>query len=148
MSMKNSNDTIGNRTRDLPTCNAVPQPTAPPLNWSAIETCLYLYTGKQYFSATTCDEWRNTASVTKVGLMFGCYLHILDWLVITWWTMRIRPYFWVPYSSAIWRFPMSLTSCPHAWNSSASTGQTFLKHGIWSVSRDRHVVQLDGILKY
>ena len=29
MPMKNSNDTIGNRTRDLPTCSAVPQPTAP-----------------------------------------------------------------------------------------------------------------------
>ena len=28
MSMKNSNDTIGNWTRDLPTCSAVPQPTA------------------------------------------------------------------------------------------------------------------------
>ena len=28
--MKNSNDTIGNRTRDLPTCSAVPQPTALP----------------------------------------------------------------------------------------------------------------------
>ena len=28
MSMKNSNDTIGNRTRDLPACSAVPQPTA------------------------------------------------------------------------------------------------------------------------
>ena len=28
--MKNSNDTIGNRTRDLPTSSAVPQPTAPP----------------------------------------------------------------------------------------------------------------------
>ena len=28
--MKNSNDTIGNRTRDLPTCSAVPQPTVPP----------------------------------------------------------------------------------------------------------------------
>jgi len=28
--MKNSNDTIGNRTRDLPVCRAVPQPTAPP----------------------------------------------------------------------------------------------------------------------
>jgi len=27
MSIKNSNDTIGNRTRDLPTCSAVPQPT-------------------------------------------------------------------------------------------------------------------------
>jgi len=30
MSMKNSNDTIGNRTRDLPACSAVPQPTALP----------------------------------------------------------------------------------------------------------------------
>jgi len=29
MSMKNFNDTIGNRTRDLPACSAVPQPTAP-----------------------------------------------------------------------------------------------------------------------
>ena len=28
MSMKNSSDTIGNRNRDLPTCSAVPQPTA------------------------------------------------------------------------------------------------------------------------
>jgi len=26
--MKNSSDTIGNRTRDLPACSAVPQPTA------------------------------------------------------------------------------------------------------------------------
>ena len=30
MSMKNSNDTIGNRTRDLPACSTVPQPTAQP----------------------------------------------------------------------------------------------------------------------
>jgi hypothetical protein len=28
--MKNSNDTIGNQTRDLPVCSTVPQPTAPP----------------------------------------------------------------------------------------------------------------------
>ena len=38
MSMKKSNDTIGNRTRDLPACSAVPQPTAPPrapfLTWA------------------------------------------------------------------------------------------------------------------
>ena len=26
---KNCNDTIGNRTRDLPDCSAIPQPTAP-----------------------------------------------------------------------------------------------------------------------
>jgi hypothetical protein len=30
MSMKNSDDTIGNQTRDLPVCGAVPQITAPP----------------------------------------------------------------------------------------------------------------------
>jgi hypothetical protein len=29
MSMKNSNDIIGNRTRDLPACRAVPQPNVP-----------------------------------------------------------------------------------------------------------------------
>jgi hypothetical protein len=27
--MKNSNDIIGNRTRDLPRCSAMPQPRAP-----------------------------------------------------------------------------------------------------------------------
>jgi hypothetical protein len=31
MSMKNSNDTIGNRTRDLPACAAVLQQIAPPV---------------------------------------------------------------------------------------------------------------------
>jgi len=30
MPMKNSNDTIGNQTRDIPACSAVPGPTAPP----------------------------------------------------------------------------------------------------------------------
>jgi hypothetical protein len=30
MLMKNTNETIGNRTRDLPACSSVPQPTAPP----------------------------------------------------------------------------------------------------------------------
>ena len=30
MSMKNTNDSIGNQTRNLPACSAVPQPTEPP----------------------------------------------------------------------------------------------------------------------
>jgi hypothetical protein len=30
MSVKNSNDTIGNRTRNLPACSAAPEPTATP----------------------------------------------------------------------------------------------------------------------
>ena len=36
MSMKNFNDTIGNRTSDLPTCSAVAQPNALPLNRTPI----------------------------------------------------------------------------------------------------------------
>jgi hypothetical protein len=38
MSMKNSNDTIGNRTRDLPACSTVPQPTASP-EWKVLSAC-------------------------------------------------------------------------------------------------------------
>ena len=40
MSMKNSNDTIGNRTLDLPTCSAVSQPTALPR--APIYICIFL----------------------------------------------------------------------------------------------------------
>jgi len=35
--MKNSNDIIGNRARDLPTGSAVPQPTATPRNPSLLQ---------------------------------------------------------------------------------------------------------------
>jgi hypothetical protein len=48
MSMKNSNDTIGNRIRDLPTCSVVPQPTALPrapafkVQWFRAPTALTL----------------------------------------------------------------------------------------------------------
>ena len=35
--MKKSNDTIGNRTRDLPACSAVPQPTALPRNQQPVQ---------------------------------------------------------------------------------------------------------------
>jgi len=47
MSMKNSDDFIGNRTRDLPACSAVPQLTALPRapNVSNI-------IGKKYFQNT------------------------------------------------------------------------------------------------
>ena len=37
LSIKNFNNTIGNRTSDLPTCSAVPQPTALPLNLTPID---------------------------------------------------------------------------------------------------------------
>ena len=54
--MKNSNDTIGNRTRDLPTCSAVPQPTAPPRSHQLryiqnnIKLLIDIYSNVMYFS--------------------------------------------------------------------------------------------------
>jgi hypothetical protein len=38
MSRKNFNDTIRNRTRDLPACTVVPQPTAPPRDMACINS--------------------------------------------------------------------------------------------------------------
>ena len=38
--MKNSNDTIGNRTRDLPACRSVPQPTVPPSVFVCVCVCM------------------------------------------------------------------------------------------------------------
>ena len=43
MSMKNSNDKIGNRTRDLPVCSAAPQSTAPPPRGPYIYIYIYIY---------------------------------------------------------------------------------------------------------
>jgi len=42
--MKNANDTIGNRSRDLPTCSAMPQPTAPTRAPLRVLKLLYLST--------------------------------------------------------------------------------------------------------
>ena len=46
--MKNSNDTIGNRTRDLPACSAVPQPTAPPAACPILLLCPCINTSISY----------------------------------------------------------------------------------------------------
>jgi hypothetical protein len=71
--MKNSSDIIGNRTRDLPACSAVPQPNAPPpasrsiyyrkkkdfhlLNISVPKTQIQFSAKKMYYdSMTSVDE--------------------------------------------------------------------------------------------
>ena len=51
MLMKNSNDTIGNRTRDLPTCSAVPQRTVLP-------RAPYGYVPKRIKSKCNLRKWR------------------------------------------------------------------------------------------
>ena len=50
--MKNTNDPIGNRTRDLPTCSAVPQPPAPMHIRHLYPTFVLLELGPRGISAT------------------------------------------------------------------------------------------------
>jgi hypothetical protein len=54
--MKNSSDTIGNRTRDIPTSGSVPQPTAPPRADQPPATHVYNTRGCKYSLDATDDE--------------------------------------------------------------------------------------------
>jgi hypothetical protein len=66
MSMKNCNDTIGNRTRDLPACSAVPQPTAPPRTpfTESYETEKNIMCGQKadIFNVALGFKWKTKAS--------------------------------------------------------------------------------------
>jgi hypothetical protein len=76
--MKNSNDTVGNQTRDLPTCSAVSQPTALP-------RAPILYISNQYsvfrtvqlffdiFSYLLAIRLLKQDSVTQVALVHSIY---------------------------------------------------------------------------
>jgi hypothetical protein len=77
MSIKNSNDTIRSRSRDLPVGSAVPQPTAPPR--VPLETCrgpqtliIWIKSATRWFYCT--DILRCTVSKT---------LHLIRFVVIT-----------------------------------------------------------------
>ena len=65
--MKNSNDTIGTRTRDLPTCGAVPQPTAPPRN---------IYSG--LYRNSFFEKSQKLCCVKERGKMEGCVMGCTD----------------------------------------------------------------------
>jgi hypothetical protein len=75
MSMKNSNDTIGNRTRDLPACSAVPQPTAPP---AACLLCItvhkvasefwFSFTGYNVLIWSTWFKYEGKNSLSYIGV--------------------------------------------------------------------------------
>ena len=62
--MENSSDTIGNRTRDLPTCNAVPQPTALPRAPRTRMTIEYKQ-DRQYMYQLTTKRFRTTSVVVE-----------------------------------------------------------------------------------
>jgi len=62
MSMKNSNDSIRNRTRDLPACSAESQPTAPPRIPDLTVRPL------KYRNLTEIEWWDNTSIFTRTVL--------------------------------------------------------------------------------
>jgi hypothetical protein len=49
MSIKNSRDTIGNRTRDIPACSAVPQPTVQIKIFGTVILSVVLYGYEAWF---------------------------------------------------------------------------------------------------
>jgi hypothetical protein len=53
-SLKNSNDSIGNRNRDLSACSAVPQPTAPPRTPPQKTHLSYSWANFSVFSRLKC----------------------------------------------------------------------------------------------
>ena len=71
MSMKNSNDTIGNRTRNLLTCSAVPQPTALPRAPTKYQAYCNFNIGKYICSKTT-----KSASLNLPALHITLYMRL------------------------------------------------------------------------
>jgi hypothetical protein len=73
--MKNSNDTIGNRTRDPPAFSAVPQPTAPPRAphlWdSSKKNSVFL---KVFDSFTPWEKCMNVADMVLCDTAFLWFL--------------------------------------------------------------------------
>ena len=68
MSIKNSNNTIGNWTRDLPACSAVPQPTSPPrppFNWGRITNM----SSEQSRTASKEWSWGDADGKTKLFIV-------------------------------------------------------------------------------
>jgi hypothetical protein len=79
MSMKKSDDTIGNRTRDITACSAVPQPNAPPRDSSFAYThinYLVLRYGKTPTHAHNVYKYLIIILVNTV-----CLLHVSATLV-------------------------------------------------------------------
>jgi hypothetical protein len=71
MSMKNSNDTIGNRTRDLQACSAVPQPTAPPRNPDFVHVMFTKFKQILVFNFTFDLLWTGYGSSVSSVLSLG-----------------------------------------------------------------------------
>jgi hypothetical protein len=64
--MKNSSDTIGNETRDLPVCSAVPQPTAPPAACPTLRCTFRVFCSvMESVSLTSCSTQLKSLPMNK-----------------------------------------------------------------------------------
>jgi hypothetical protein len=61
--MKNYDDTIGNRTHDLPTCSPVPQPAAPPHAPHSKQICIEKHENKVLYFVSTKSVLRSHADI-------------------------------------------------------------------------------------
>jgi hypothetical protein len=98
MSMKNSSNTIGNRTCDLPACSAVPQPTVPP-RAPCMHICKQCQNCKKLLSRiwllSSCTWRAQCSSVTQLWLHHAAvdytwyqYVHLVT--VMSKWKDRVK----------------------------------------------------------
>jgi len=79
--MKNSSDTIRNRTRDLAACSAVPEPTAPPRAPPRVGTLLNITGNKLGATGALLPHDRATSPSEHVLVLVPCrtmYLYLLN----------------------------------------------------------------------
>jgi hypothetical protein len=89
MSMKNSNNKIGNRTRDLPICSAVPQPTTSstevkvelhlnsPCTPSSVDGETFTFTSSHVTAASVAADggWDSIDGLVKANSPMPCRAH-------------------------------------------------------------------------
>ena len=101
MSMKNSNDTNGNWTPDLPTCSAVPQPTTPPRTSASWK----LEISRNMQHMTSClSRGNGSTNIISVADKFLAILLLI-------WDLRVRMFFFrgfPAYSFRCWRAPENI----------------------------------------
>jgi hypothetical protein len=74
MSMKNSDDTIGNRTRDFPVCSTLPQPNVPPRDPSYNYTFLIFTTfiPRLFTYSMNIFLYNNIAKALEFQCQYNC----------------------------------------------------------------------------
>jgi hypothetical protein len=80
--MKNSNDTIGNRTRDLPVCSAVPQPTVPPWQVPGVNLLGHEADHSLPFRVKVKNAWSYSSSLAYSFMTWCLFKHRHNFTVV------------------------------------------------------------------